>query len=190
MANNPARSTSIGYQFAGYSLLELMISTAMLLVFLAVAAPSFSALIARTELTTHASSLFDSLYLARAQAMTRRQTIHVCQLESRETKCSDNYQSKRSWSQGWMIFADVNENNNFDTGDELLRVIHLADTINIVFNQRGRLRFFADGSARSAGFYLCDKQQRYTRHILLLHSGRVRMHNRLSKRHRTTCAGS
>lgn len=171
-----------------FTLIELMVGLAILGILIATAAPSFVSLFIRNEIITNSNNLIASLSYARSQAISRQQTIHVCQIEKGEQKCSSNYGWNRSWSNGWLIFEDSNANNNFDPdSDPVLRIVELNGNTKIVFNQRGRLRFFADGSARSAGYYLCSHTHSAAKHIYLLYSGRARINNKISKRQHDIC---
>lgn len=173
---------------AGFSLTELMIAIAILSIVSGMAIPSFGALIARNQLTTQSNAILTSLYLARSYAITQQKNVHICQLNINGTEtCSANTDSNRNWSKGWLVFADLNGNNNFDADDSLITVLQTNETTNIVFNQRGRLRFFPDGSARSAGFYLCNKEYEQYKHIYLLYSGRARVNETLSKKQKSIC---
>jgi len=172
----------------GFTLLELIVSISLIAILVGIAAPSFASMLARSQLRTQTHQLIESLYLARNHALTEQTIVHICQLNKESTtQCGITYNSNRSWSHGWLVFADINGNNNFDGNDRLIRSIKMPDTINIVFNQRGRLRFFPDGSSRSAGFYLCDRDKQLFRHVYLLHTGRARVNEKLSARQKSKC---
>ena len=173
----------------GYTLIELMITIAITGILLSAAVPSFSKLIARNNVTLQTNNLLSSLYLARSYAIARQKRVHVCQLApDSHNRCSGNYDYNSNWSHGWLLFVDNNANHNFDDKDDLVEIVSLPNSQNIVFNQRGRLRFFPDGSARSAGFYLCDKQKITFRHIYLLYSGRARVNQQMNQKQKSICA--
>ena len=69
---------------------------------------------------------------------------------------------------------DILDDNQLNNGDTILVRRKLPQSTHLIFNQTGRLRFFPDGSARSAGFYICGADTTEFRHIKLLHSGRIR----------------
>ena len=187
MKTTYSRHNQIGRPL-GFSLLELIISIGLIVVLVGIAVPSFGSMMARSHLRTQTHQLIESLYIARNHALTEQTIVHVCQLDKESTtQCSTKRGSNRNWSHGWLVFADINGNNNFDNDDSLIRSVAMPDTINIVFNQRGRLRFFPDGSARSAGFYICNKNEQLTRHVYLLHTGRARVNEKLSARQKSIC---
>ena len=172
----------------GFSLLELIISIAVLASLTSLAIPSFAAMLARNKVITQTNAVFEALYIARSHAISKQKNVHVCPIQIDDnTRCGDNLGYNANWSGGWLIFADNNRNANLDKSDEILQIVEMPKSINIVFNQRGRLRFFPDGSARSAGFYMCDKAQSNYKHIYLLHSGRARVNNKLTAKQKLRC---
>ena len=171
-----------------YTLIEAMITLSILVVLLAIAAPSFATLISSNRVTVQSNVILESLLLARRSAVNSRKIIHICQLDDLSVhRCSSDYSGYRDWSTGWMIFQDINRDNEYDKGDKLIRVVAgVADT-QLIFNQRGRLRFFPTGSARSAGFTVCDLQKQHYRHIYLLHTGRARTIERITDKQKNKC---
>lgn len=172
----------------GFSFIELMVSITILAIITGISIPSFATFIARNKVTTQTNALFESLYLARSYAISQQQNVHVCHLSNSDSmQCSTQRSHNTSWSNGWMVFADLNKDNEFSSDDELIHIMQSNASANVVFNQRGRLRFFPNGSARSAGFYICDQQQQNYRHLYLLHSGRARINQQLSARQKSLC---
>ena len=175
----------------GFSLIETMISLCILVILSGTAVPSLSDFINKLRLSSHSAQLSETLMHARNHAINSVSTVQVCQLSNEtEIACSDNRDFRATWSSGWLSFVDLNGNNDYDINDLLLRVNKNDTSVKVVFNQRGRLRFFANGSARSAGFYLCDQNAKHHRHIRLLHTGRVRSEQTQSAEHREICRSS
>ncbi len=172
----------------GFNLIELMVSLSILLIITAFAAPSFASLISSNRLTTTTNTLLQSLNSARSYAITRHKNVHLCPIDNPgELKCSDDYSANASWSAGWLIFSDNDGDAQLSDEQELLAVVDSAKAANVLFNQRGRLRFFPDGSSRSAGFYLCNKNGTRYKHIYLLHTGRARINETLSPKQKRRC---
>lgn len=176
------------YTNRGFTLIELMVAITVAAVLASAAVPSFASLIARNKVTTQTNAILESLYLARSYAIVKQRNVHVCHLNAEtNSSCSEDRNYKSKWSHGWLVFADNNGDRNFDDKDELLQIVEMPDSVNIVFNQRGRLRFFPDGSARSSGFYVCDRNQQSFKHVYLLHTGRARINQKLSAKQKSTC---
>ncbi len=176
------------YNKDGFSLIELIISIAIMAILIGISVPSFTSIIARNNVVTQTNTIFESLYLARSYAITQQKNVHVCHMSKPDSlECHQQRDYNTAWSNGWLIFADVNNTNEYDDGDNLIRAFQASERANIVFNQQGRLRFFPDGSARSAGFYVCDKQQKNYRHVYLLHSGRARANETITAQQKSHC---
>lgn len=172
----------------GFSLIELMVTITIMTILIGISVPSFASLMARNKVTVQTNALFESLYLARSYAISQQKKVLVCHMSQPDSMdCSTQRNYNTPWVNGWLVFADVNNNGEYDNDDRLIKVMQANNHANIIFNQQGRLRFFPDGSARSAGFYICDKQQQTYRHIYLLHSGRARINETLSTQQKEHC---
>lgn len=182
------RFTQCRQGVAGFTLAELLITVTIAGILLSLAAPGFGKVISRNQITVQGNNLIASLQSARYFAVMNQEMVQVCQIKDSQTpECSSDYGRYRNWSAGWMTFIDVNRDNNYDPNDEIIKVYQGTDLIKIVFNQKGRLRYFPDGSARSAGFTLCNSQRQYYRHVYLLHTGRARMNSDVSAKQRDKC---
>jgi len=172
----------------GFSLVESLIVLSILSILIISSVPSFSKLVGNTEVINASYNLRTSLSTARQFAISHSSPINICALTApNNIQCSDNTDFNSNWSSGWAVYMDENDNNLYDNGDTLITVFQSTGNINIVFNQRGRLRFFQDGSARSAGFYICSKSTTETRHIRLLYSGRARTTEITTQRQQSVC---
>ena len=172
----------------GFSLIEILVAITIMALLTGIAVPDFSKLISGNRVNAVSAELFTSLSAARSYAINNHALVHVCAKSQLDpSKCDEKRDFNANWSRGWLIFSDINANNELDEQDTVLQSIQIGHNTNIVFNQRGRLRFFPDGSARSAGFYLCDKAKKHFKHVLLLHTGRARSKKQLSERQRVIC---
>lgn len=88
----------------GFTLIELMVSLAVLGVLAAIAAPSFAQLMAANRLSTQASELVGSMNLARSEAVRRAQPVTL-------RSGDDN-----NYSLGWTIFPDIDGNGTAASG--------------------------------------------------------------------------
>ena len=178
----------LGPDQSGFNFLELMVSIAIVTILIGLAIPSFASLIFKNQVSVQTNALFQSLYLARSYAITTQKKVHVCHMDDPiSMTCSLDRDFNSNWSNGWLVFVDENNNNDFDEDDIFVNVKQTDQRVNVVFNQRGRLRFFPDGSSRSAGFYICDSEKQNYRHIFLLYSGRARVNGQLSDLQKTRC---
>ena len=158
----------------GTSLIELITTIGIIAAIASIATPSFSNLLNNSKIDKTTTELFSVLSVARQNAITSGKDTYICELTT-NNQCSTNRPFGAAWNYGWLAFQDNNQNSNLDDDDTIL-VIHRNHTnIGVTFNQRGRLRFRHDGSARSAGFCVCSEQS--SKHILILYSGRARIRN-------------
>lgn len=172
----------------GFTLLELLIAITVAVISFSVAVPSFASMIQSTRVKSTSLSLSNGLLVARNHAINSGTLVIVCHAsDATQTKCSDQRNRNTNWRNGVIIFADRNANNELDTGDEIISKMTLNQDVAVVFNQNGRLRFFNDGSARSAGFYICHKTTTQQRHIRILHTGRTRTIEKMSRKQSQTC---
>lgn len=176
---------SNSYAQSGFTLIEFMLVVTVSGVLLGLAIPGFSQLILNNRLILTSNALITSMALARTRAMISGYDVYICELVKPD-KCNEQRNYNADWSQGWLVFIDNNWNHDLDNKDTILE-IHQRDNqqIAVVFNQRGRLRFRGDGSARSAGFYLCHRSA--FKHIYLLHTGRARLSNTINANQRQQC---
>ncbi len=155
----------------GFTLLELMITLAIVGIIATVALPSMSSLMKNNQLTTSINSLLSHLQYARSEALLRHKQIIVCSSDD-ETSCSGD------WDDGWIVFNDDDESGDV-SGTEAILKIHqkLSDQVDlagtggttIIFDRRG----FTPNSAST--FSLCDDRGAdYGKSISISNTGRIR----------------
>ena len=93
----------------GFTLVELMVTIAVLAIVLSVAAPSFLGLIQGNRTQTLSQDLLGAVQLARAEAVKRRQTVLVCRRNDAGTDCAEG----TDWTAGWLVR---------ESGGDVLRV--------------------------------------------------------------------
>lgn len=172
----------------GFTIIELLITVTIIGILMSIATPSFHNIVKRTQLKTLSLNLHSTLKQARNHAINNQVIVIVCQSNAKNfNQCNPNRQRYANWRNGWISFADVNNNNELDSNDHIINTHQTKGQTNVIFNQSGRLRFFPRGSARSAGFYFCNKKSLHTQYIRLLHTGRSRISQNLSKKQLSKC---
>lgn len=125
----------------GFTLVELMITIAVLVVLLAIALPNFQGTIRSNRVATATNEVISAIALARSEAIKNTRGGGVCP-SSTGTQCGG------TWSQGWIVWSDANGNGAFNAGETVLRygqadskmVIAATDGNPIAFNSRGLRR--------------------------------------------------
>ena len=82
----------------GFTIVELVVTVAVLAILLAIAAPSFKEIMLGTKLTSQANSLMASAHLARGEAIKRNQPVRLC-------ASSDGASCAGAWEQGWIVIT-------------------------------------------------------------------------------------
>lgn len=142
-----------GTRNKGYSLVELMVTLAILGIALAIAVPSVRDYFANARRLTVTNNLVGDLAYARMEAIRRGQLVTVCGGSDGVCVMDNN------WSGGRIVFVDPNGNGLVDAGEEVLRtevaapsgftLVATGFTSRVTFASSGlRVRGSVDGSIR------------------------------------------
>ena len=163
---------------SGITLIEMMIVVFIIALLAAFAAPNLHSFVVRTRLTAANDDFVAALNLARSEAVRRGAPVTMVRLGT----------TPRDWTQGWMMFLDVNGNSLLETGagDELIREGQpLTSPLTLRTSARtpNAIQFRADGrisSPTNTTFLFCydnkvmEGTQSRSRAVLVNTSGRVR----------------
>ncbi len=124
----------------GFTLVELMITVAVVAILSAIAYPSFQSTIRSNRVTAGHNELLGLVNLARSEAVRSNNGGGVCGSSDGNT-CDNN------WSGGMMAFSDANKDGLFTTGETVLRFNKISNGMVITgpaaligFDARGRRR--------------------------------------------------
>jgi type IV fimbrial biogenesis protein FimT len=178
---NSAHS-SITEREKGLTLIELMITMALMSIVLVLGIPSFQEIIKNNRLTTATNALVGSLNLSRSEAIKRNVRVTVCK-SSTGAGCTDS----GTWDQGWMVFTDPNNSTTYESDAETLlfvwegvdgnlKMTGEADVANYVsYIARGSTQR-SDGGVQSGTIKACDAKDGGTgRRLRLAPTGRVQV---------------
>lgn len=98
----------------GFTLVELMVTTSVLVILLAMAVPSFTQMIGSNRLATQTNELVASLNLARMEAIRRGQNVAI--------RSGSTTSAGADFSSGWTIFLDSDSDGTLASESDVLRV--------------------------------------------------------------------
>jgi type IV fimbrial biogenesis protein FimT len=146
----------------GFTLIELMIVVVVVSIMLALAAPSFYSTIKNNRLRTEADRIVTSFNLARSEAVKRNIDVVIC-------PSSDGATCTGSVAEGWLIFADLDQQGDLDTGTDPDPVIKIYEALPQGYTimktdgtayGSGSTTFYPDGSSNSPEtIYLCPQDK-------------------------------
>ena len=143
-------------RIGGFTLIELMVALAVAIILAAVGVPQYYSFMQTQKVLGEATSLYNDMQFARAEAMKEGQTVSLC-ISSDSATCTGS-----NWNQGWIVFSNPTSATTFSaTNSTLLKaqvkfatsdtVVPLPAATSLVsFNRNG----FAIGVSSATGLLL------------------------------------
>lgn len=85
----------------GFTLIELMVTIAVLAIVISIAAPSFSNILRENRTLAMTNELQGAIQLARSEAVKRRSNVVICRRNTAGTACDNS----ADWAAGWLILS-------------------------------------------------------------------------------------
>mgnify|MGYP001809622795 CR=1 FL=1 len=107
----------------GFTLIELIVTIAIVAILAGIAIPSFTSMIAKNRAAALTNELSGALNLAYSEAVKRSRRVTVCRSVNVDTAtpgCSTA--TGTNWSTGWIVFVDAATTGTIDTGDTRLKI--------------------------------------------------------------------
>ncbi len=138
----------------GLTVIELMVTLAILAILLGIAAPSMTRFITQWRVSHAVNALTGSLRIARTEAMARARPVVVCRVApAAPTSCLSNV-GDHGYASGWIVFVNHDRDSasaySLSQGDELLlRQDALPGIADITPTSAGRFIFLPNGLMRA-----------------------------------------
>jgi type IV fimbrial biogenesis protein FimT len=156
---------------SGFTIIELMVTLAVLLTIIVLAVPSFSVMITQNRISADVNSLVATLSLARSMAVTGTAPATIC---------SDNggaCGTATDWAKGGLLFSDTDSSQTLNGTETIKRRVDATDNITVLSNVAA-VTFNRDGSTKlpagttSFRWVFCDPNSRVDpRQVTVLGNG-------------------
>lgn len=159
----------------GLTLIELLVTLSIAVILVTIAVPSFQDFFRRNRIESATSDLMGTLSYARSEAIRRGVRVSVCRSNT-GTNCT----TTEPWQSGWIVFTNPNNNNNVDSGEEILRVHQaLPERITLNTDFTNRITYQPDGRITNnvgGSFFVCyGGTTANARRIAVIGTGRARI---------------
>ncbi len=111
----------------GFTLVELMVTIAIVAILAAVAFPSFESSLRSNRVATMTNELLGSFSLARSEAIRSTQPTVMC-ASANGTSCGTD------WNQGWIVFVDTDNSGTVNGAEVVTRYVQAHANMNLTAN--------------------------------------------------------
>lgn len=155
----------------GHTLVELLICLLIAGILLGLAAPSLVTTLERSRETAAINQLIGALHYARSTAVMERKVVAIC---AGMSSCN----STARWRDQLIVFLDKNRNGQLDADEEVLKVVPLAQNLELHWRSFRSTRFVQyqpDGTTLGTnGTFLICRAGTPFRTVVINLTGRVR----------------
>lgn len=153
----------------GFTLIELIVAIAVMIILVSIAVPNFMAFIQGHRLTSQANDLVTVLNYARSEAIKRGVRVTVC-----SSNDGASCLGSTTWDTGWIAFIDTN-GDGVVGGEQIMQIRGALEAGNTLRSTIQRITYQNSGFAGSpTTFRLCDDRgTAAARPIVINFQGRV-----------------
>jgi len=161
----------------GLTLVELVVTLAIIAILASAAVPSLSDMIQRNRLSALNNQLVSAINYIRGEAVKRVFNVTLCVRNSTGTGCTAT--ATDGFEKGWIAFVDVNGNGALDTATDpilLDEVPSVMPGLTVVdnFATPQRISYKPNGSVVNAGTFVLNMGALTYNITIALKTGRVR----------------
>ncbi len=150
----------------GISIVELVVSLAVVSILATAGVPAFSNFIQSNRLNESSFDMLATINLARTEAVKRRTRVILCRSADPTLPTPSCGGSANTWTTGWLVFASGDNNSTYEAGTDTLLGMGLVGSasLTIVTNSTSdkNLEYNSDGTTNEGGgtarFAVCDKR--------------------------------
>lgn len=164
-----------GYVAKGFTLLELMIAVAILVIVLVIAVPSMQGLMQDNKQKVTRDLLANSLMVAQQEAIRSNLSTYVCPTTN-GTSCESAWGANK----GWLVYLDTARDSSLTDGAQIIAAHPNPQSAELKYNPSASggsstlVRFFPTGHATAGELTVCAPSSDYDdQRITVTRMGRV-----------------
>ncbi|MGB4059650.1 MAG: GspH/FimT family pseudopilin [Burkholderiaceae bacterium] len=116
----------------GFTLIEAMVSIAILTVLAALAVPAFRTVTERMKVSTVSDEMVAALNLTRGTAIQNNGNVTLRKLSNAEAGLTGVCNTTQDWSCGWRVFRDTDGNGVLDAGEEVIYTFNITNRVTVM----------------------------------------------------------
>ena len=173
-------SLKLATHYNGFTLIELMLGLLIGAIVMALSTPMINMVRAnRASSLTH--EFATALNFTRSEAIKRGNTVTICRtIKGDRCEGDKDIDHQKDWSNGWIVFSDVNGNGQLNTTQDEILVVHGPLPKGYTLRSNAKVRVTYKPIGISPGYMdswtLCGpgKKAAITKGIVVAYTGRVR----------------
>ena len=137
----------------GFTVIELMVTIALMSIALSLAIPSYRNMIANNRSATEVNRFLAAINIARSEAVKRGVPIAMCARKQPRT-IPESCSGSNDWSTGWILFTDNSgTSGDYDASDALLYAWDAPDGNPTVSAGTASIQYLPTGDTRNAASF-------------------------------------